>query len=114
MQPSDKNREINKLLNKSIQSEEDSEPVDDMGTWFGGDIKYSFIFIFAGSVISVLVFGCLIILCYKHGKLQQIMTYFVTTIPVEVLNNSNVNCQGENMHLHIFYASSIVLFNHTT
>ncbi len=92
LQPSDKNRELNKLLNISIESEEDSEPVDDMSTWFGGDIKYSFIFMFAGSVISIWLFESLIILYYKHGKLQQIMTYFVTTAPVEVLNNSNANC----------------------
>ncbi len=104
LQPYDKNRELNKLLKISIESEEDSEQVDNMSTWFGGGIKYSFIFMFSGSIISVLVFECLIILCYKHGKLQQIMTYFVTTIPVEVLNNSNANCQGQNMYLHIFYA----------
>ncbi len=58
---------------------------------------------FARSIVSILVFGCLIILCYEYGKLQQIMTYFVTTTPVEAIDNFNTNCQCENMYLHIFY-----------
>ncbi len=63
---------------------------------------------FAGGVVSILVFGCLIILSYKHGKLQQIMTYFVTITPVEAIDNSNTHCQGDNMYLHIFY--TLILF----
>ncbi len=104
LQPSDKNRENNRLLNESLENEEDSEPVDDMSTWLGSEIKYSFIFMFAGSVISVLVFGCLIILCYKHGKLQQIMTYFVTTTPAEAFSGDSISNGDENMFLHMFYA----------
>ncbi len=80
-----------------------------MSTWFGGDINYSFIFMFAGSVISVLVFGCLIIQCYKHGKLQQIMTYFVTTTPAEAFSGDNIKDGDENMLLHIFYALLLII-----
>ncbi len=40
LQTPDKNRENNRLLNESIENEYDSEPVDDMSTCFGGDIKY--------------------------------------------------------------------------
>ncbi len=104
LQPSDKNRENNRLLNESLENEEGSELVDDMSTWLGSEIKYSFIFIFAGSVISVLVLGCLIILCYKHGKLQQTMTYFVTTTPAKAFSHDRISDGDENMFLHIFYA----------
>ncbi len=58
----------------------------------------------AGSVISLLVFGCQIILCYKHGKLQQIMRYFVTTTPAEVFSGGIIIDGDENIFLHIFYA----------
>ncbi len=91
-------------MNETIENEEDCEPVDNMSSWFGGDIKYSFIFMFGGSIISVLAFGCLIVLCYKHCKLQLIMTYFVTTTPIESFNGEEINCQTDNMFLHVFYA----------
>ncbi len=113
LQPSDRNRENTRLQNESLENEENSEPVDDMSTWFGGDITYSFIFMFAGSVMSVLVFGCLIMLCYNHGKLQQIMTYFITTTPAEAFNGDNIKDGDEKMFLHIFYVLLllIVLYN---
>lgn len=62
LQPSDKNREINKLLNESIEEEDASEPVNNISTWFGSEIKYSFIFMFVASIVSILAFGCIIIL----------------------------------------------------
>ncbi len=75
--------------------------LDDMRTWFGGDIKYSFIFMFGGSLMSVLVFGCLIILC--------------STTPVEAFNSENINGQNENMFLHIFFCLIVKkLYNHFT
>ncbi len=39
LQPSDKNREINNLLNETIENKDDSESVDDMSTWFGSEIN---------------------------------------------------------------------------
>ncbi len=39
------------------------------------------IFMFISSIVSLIAFKCLIVLCYQYGKLQQILTDFVTTTP---------------------------------
>ncbi len=108
LQPSDKNMEINTLLNRTFMNKDDPDDADDMTTWFRGNIKYSFVFMFFGSIIGIFGFACLIMLCYKHRKLQQVMTYFVTTTPVEALQQNKNDCQNDKMFLHLFFTLLIL------
>ncbi len=46
----------------------------DIDSWFGPEIEYSMIFMFLSSIVSIIAFIILIILCYRNSKVHYALT----------------------------------------
>ncbi len=97
----DKNRhDSSKYRNNSDGSDNDLLDID---SWFGPE--YSMIFMFISSIISILGFIILMVLCYKNSKVQYAISYVLgTTTPVKGYDIDPFSCSYDFLYVHFIVA----------
>ncbi len=95
----DKNRHDSlKYRNNSDDSDNDLLYID---SWFGPEIEYSMIFMFISSILSIIGFIILMILCYKNSKGQYAISYVLgTTAPVKGYDIDPLSCFYDFLYVH--------------
>ncbi len=103
----DKNRhDSSKYRNNSDDSYNDLLDID---SWFGPEIEYSMIFMFISSIISILGFIILMILCYKNSKVQYAILYVLgTTAPVKGYDIDPFSCSYDFLYVHFIVAILLI------
>ncbi len=99
----DKNRhDSQRLRNNSVDSDNDLLDID---SWFGPEIEYSMIFMFISSIISILGFIILMVLCYKNSKVQYAISYVLgTSTPVKGYDIDPFSCSYDFLYVHFMVA----------
>ncbi len=99
----DKNRhDSSKYRNNSDDSDNDLLDID---SWFGPEIEYSIIFMFISSIISIIGFIILMIVCYKNCKVQYAISYVLgTTAPVKRYDIDPLSYSYDFLYIHFIVA----------
>ncbi len=102
----DKNKHDSlKYQNNSDDSDNDLIDID---SWLGPEIEYSMIFMLISSIISIIGFIILMVLCYKNSKVQYAISYVLgTTALVKGYDIDPFSCSYD--FLYVYFIMVILL-----
>ncbi len=106
----DRNQKDNRLLNQSLADNmNDTDDILDIDSWFDDEIQSSMIFNFISCIIVLIAFLFLLFLCYKHGKLRKILSFYLTSSNTAEVAMDNPSCHRSDIYMYRLSAVCLTL-----
>ncbi len=78
----------------------------DIDSWFGSQIEYLMIFMCISSIINIIGFTILVVLCYKKGKVQYALSYVLGTTPFTGYDIDPDLCPYDFLYMYFYFDCS--------